>query len=143
MWLWHGTYEIFYKYIKSCGELRVNNENQDNLTKLLDNVVNSAAKKQIRGNCIYLSNDIECMDAFDKSFRISTKNLDTSKLFVANNRLLNYIIGNMEVNKDLCNKYIAEYLKSYINFEQYIKIRERYDKIYHPEFLYYGNIKIK
>lgn len=143
MWLWHGTYEIFYKSIKECGELRVNNGNADSITLSLDSIINQTAGRQIRGNCIYLSNDIECMDAFDKSFRISTKNLDTHKLFVANNRLLDYITGYMGTNREVCNKYISEYLKSYINFEQYIKIRERYDKIYHPEFLYYGDIRIK
>lgn len=143
MWLWHGTYEMFYKSIKECGELRVNTNNADSITLLLDSIINQAAGRQIRGNCIYLSNDIECMDAFDKSFRISTKNLDTHKLFVANNSLLDYITGYMGANREVCNKYISEYLKSYINFEQYLKVKKQYDKSCNTEFLYYENIRIK
>lgn len=142
MWLWHGTYEMYHRDILNCGEIRAINSNRDTITMQLDSIINGYCGRNIRGNCVYLSNGIECMDAFDRSFRVSTKNLDTSKLYVANNAVLDYILAEIP-NGTLLEKYIKDYIASYISFSQYIQIREQYDKEYNPEFLYYDNIQLK
>lgn len=140
MWLWHGTYDTFYKMIKSSGFIRPNIENTDTISKQLNTIINSV--KQIRNNCVYLSNNIECMQAFDRSFRINTNKLDTTRLFVADNRCLDKILMNLNNTAEM-EKYIDRYIKSYINFNSYIKNRKEYDKLHFPEFLYYGSIPIK
>lgn len=141
MWLYHGTYDMFYKSIKREGILKpCMAENKDTVTNMLDTLINIEAKRNIRGKCVYLSLDSECMDGFDFSFRVSTKNMDTSRLFVADNRKLDRILMSQEYNRI---ESIREYIKSYVSFKVYEDNKQEYNKQHFPEFLYFGEISIK
>ena len=139
MWLWHGTYDIFYKDIKKEGVIKPG-INRDTHSIMLDNLINTVAKANLRGNCVYLSHDIDAMDGFDKSFRISTSNIDVSKLFVADNRALDHIIASYGTDAAVVHAY--RYIMSYMSFNDFLKQRDTYLEMYYPEFLYFGEINI-
>lgn len=77
---------------------------------------------------------------FDEYFRISTSWIDTRLLYVANNRELDEILCRRS-EKDMA-KHIDGYIKSYISYENYLNVQEKYDRVYSPEFLYYAPIVI-
>lgn len=139
MWLYHGTYDMFYKDIVESKKL-VPNKNQDSTTIALDNFINNRANRHLRGGCIYLSDDKKVMDEFDRYFRVSTSKLDLSKLFVADNSQLDYIL--MYANTAESLKYADAYIESYVPFNVYMKYLERYRHAYTPEFIYFGEIAI-
>lgn len=139
MWLYHGTYDMFYDKIKS--EKKLNPYvNKDTFTIMLSQSINSVAGRTLRGNCVYLSSDIEAMDGFDRYFRISTSKLDTKRLFVGDNSVLDNIIATVNTPESM--QYIQKYIQSYMSFEKYVKIKQQYNKMYTPEFLYFGVIKL-
>lgn len=142
MWLYHGTYEQFYKLIKQEGFIRPY-KNACDTTLLLDCLINNKSVNKIRGNCVYLSADREAMEGFDYFFRVSTSQLDISKLFVANNYLLDFIIA-YNNNKEVRDTYIQKYLDSFMTYSTYIAVKYRLSRKrdYSAEFLYYGSIKI-
>ena len=139
MWLYHGTYSQYYKTIKKQG-LILPDANKDTVTQELDTLINNRAERKLRGGCVYLSNDKDTMMGFDEYFRISTSWIDTSLLYVANNRELDEILCRR--SKEDMAKHIDGYIKSYISYENYLNVQEKYDRVYSPEFLYYAPIAI-
>lgn len=131
---------MFYKDIKKSGKL-IPSINKDDITIKLDEIINRLAGRAIRGNCVYLSCDIQAMDGFERSFRVSTKNIDTSKLFVADNSILDDIIATY--GTDLATVYAYRYIQSYMSYDDFIKNKDEYMITYRPEFLYFGEIGIK
>lgn len=142
MWLYHGTYDTFYNDIKKCGVIKVG-VNKDRSTEVLDTFINSTAHKQLRGNCIYLTADKRSLDGYDRSIAISTKWLDISKLFVANNRCLDFAYAMFTQTGNIANDYTLEYINSYMTFEQYLKTRNKLSNYYLAEFLYFGDIPLR
>ena len=139
MWLYHGTYSQYYKTIKKQG-LILPDANKDTVTQELDTLINNRAGRKLRGGCVYLSNDKDTMMGFDEYFRISTSWIDTRLLYVANNRELDEILCRRS-EEDMA-KHIDGYIKSYISYENYLNVQEKYDRVYSPEFLYYAPIVI-
>ena len=139
MWLYHGTYDMYYKEIKAS-RLIIPCKHSEKFTKMLDKIINQRAGMVLRGKCVYLSDDIEVMDGFDRYFRISTTRLDINRLFVADNSQLDYIIA--YIGTEECKNYIDKYIKSYITYKEYLRNKEAYNKQYVPEFIYFGKIGI-
>lgn len=73
-------------------------------------------------------------------FRVSKSKLDLSKLFVADNSQLDYIL--MYANTAESLKYADAYIESYVPFDVYMKYLERYRHAYTLEFIYFGEIDI-
>lgn len=139
MWLYHGTYEMFYKSIKKQG-LIVPSAKPDTATVQLDTFINKMAGRNIRGNCIYLSMDKDAMDGFDLFFRISTSRLNTTKLYVADNSVLDKILCYWGTSD--AQRYAKRYMESYLSFKRFIDNKEEYMKLYRPEFLYFDSISV-
>ena len=140
MWLYHGTYDMFYKAIKKSGAIKPN-INSDSNTLELDSFINTIAGRDIRGNCVYLSDDLKTMDVFNRYFRISTSKLDTTRLFIVDNRQLDFILA--YINAKMASEYAQRYIKSYIKYRDFLDNKDSYKKIYTPEFLYFGQITLR
>ena len=79
--------------------------------------INTKAGRNIRGNGVYLSDDPETMDGFDRYFRISTSKLDTTRLFIVDNRQLDFILA--YINTKMASEYTQRYIKSYIKYRDF------------------------
>ena len=143
MWLYHGTYDMFYSKIIKDGVILARSKNKDSSTGIVDRVINTIAGKIVRGNNVYLTNEIEALDGFDRSIRISTSMLNTRKLFVADTKYIDLMLCRCtENNKNFIN-YAGLYLKNFITFDRYISNRKHYDCTRLNEFLYYDNIYLR
>ena len=140
MWLYHGTYDMYYSDIKKSGVITPS-KHPDTMTLNLDNLINARASRRLRGGCVYLSDDIEVMWGFDNYFRISSTKLDTGKLFVADNSQLDMILASKNYERAVV--YADNYIKSYIKFDDFLHIKDSYRKQYSPEFLYFGHIQLR
>lgn len=146
MWLYHGTYDMYYDGIKKSKVIRYDINKSDSTVKL-DELINKIAGRKLRGNCVYLTSDVECVEGFDRSIRISTSWLDTNRLFVADNRYLDLAYFEWMNSRVIGNKYTIAYINSYMTFDEYIKALKTKDKKklpdgYSAEFLYFGCIPL-
>lgn len=139
MWLYHGTYDMFYRDILKTKKLTPG-KNRDTITIKLDQLINTRHGGKLRGGCLYLSSDKEAMWGFDRYFRVSTSKLNTTKLFVADNSQLDHILGSRDTTETMA--HVDQYIKSYVPFRVYLDNKEEYTKLYVPEFLYFGEIEV-
>lgn len=153
MKLYHGTNEECTIEIFTEGKLSAGSWNVSYATKLINKVLEKHLGKNPRENAVYMWRKIEYIDISEKyAFEIDTDELDVTNLYVGDFNTVNdlYHHVNSSISSidsvDFFNreKVLAEkYKKSFVSFDEYIKIKDKYEKEYVPEFLYFGNIEIK
>ena len=79
MWLYHGTYDMFYLKIIKDGVILARSKNKDSSTDIIDRVINTIAGKIVRGNNVYLTNETEALDGFDR-YISNRKHYDCTRL---------------------------------------------------------------
>lgn len=141
--LYHGTWEDNYENILLDGNLKCSYLS-DSTTQELNRLLSKYIGKDIRRNCIYLSIDKECTHAYDRALKVPVSSLDSRLIKICDNRLLDQLLmAYFDGAEEKVLERIAKgYYESMISFEEYMKVREGYDKEHFAECLYFGDIKV-
>lgn len=140
MFLWHGTYEEYKDEIIKDGLIRCNRT--DSTTEEYDDFFIKVLGYTPRKNYVYFSGHTDCANAYDFAFKVNTRDLDTSKLFIGDYRILDDLMGTLDENERavLVNKY----KDTLISFDKYINNAHGYLErdVWELEFLYFGDVNV-
>jgi len=142
--LYHGTWEDNMEKILEIGY--IDNEGhrysyED--TELIDSILEEHIGYNPRNSCIYLSNDVDTVEAYDYAFKVDTSLLNLNLLFVGSNKIIQDIYcelprSNPDENK--VKKLVQEYADSIIPFSDFLKINGKIDS--DLEFMYFDKIYV-
>lgn len=142
MKIYHGTNEMACEQILDCGYITTGENSED--TQLINEILNKHnGDMRLREGCIFLTCDIDSMEIYDRAFEVEIDKLNKNLLYVGCLNLADKIHQLHYMGRESgMEKLVQEYTKSYISYEEYIKDEEEYNRIYEPEFIYFGDIEV-
>lgn len=143
MLLYHGTWEYTYEKILEEGEIKCFGTVASDTTKIINEILNEYGTEiNLREGAIFLTDDIEGVEAYDYAFVLDINKLNIDLLYVADfhysTKLYDYVMRGIE-DKNEVKQIVKKYEDSYMDFNEYLQRKE--DFIF-PEFLYYGDIPL-
>ncbi len=143
MLLYHGTWEYTYEKILEEGEIKCFGTVASDTTKIINEILNEYGTEiNLREGVIFLTDDIEGVEAYDYAFVLDINKLNIDLLYVADfhysTKLYDYVMRGIE-DKNEVKQIVKKYEDSYMDFNEYLQRKE--DFIF-PEFLYYGDIPL-
>ena len=142
-YLWHGTYDDNVEEIIKAGY--IDNIDRSETTRIINAVIYKATKRNVRANCVYLSTESECAEAYDWAFKINVGRLLASSLFVGNFHLIDRIyllLNTLGADQREIVLLAIDYTNSLITFKEYSKFKNTKYRNWFPEVLYFDKITV-
>ena len=140
----HGTSCDNYEDIINGGYIYCVS-NMGHSTEVINGALEKFTGEDLRGYAVYLTQNKDLIKAYDTNIEINEEDLNTNLLYVADYKLANsiYLGINKGINKKLLRHYIKKYKRSIVEYSKYKEMETEYNKYHEPEFLYFGDIKVK
>lgn len=141
--LYHGTREWSYKNIIKNKYIYISGDTNYS-TDTINDAIERYTSENPRVDAIFLTDDANIINCYDKVIEINLNDLNKNQLYVADLNLADEIyLAILEgYNKKIIKHYIRKYMRSFVEYSKYEKIEKEYKKYHTPEFLYFDDIKI-